>query len=190
MRRTRTTIPGGTVDFSNFKISDWLMAGGGVAMLILGFVLPWSSVSFAGVSDSGDGPFDYFLTGGIAWILVVAVGILALLRALGKLPETQPWPLIFLAAAGVATLLMIIQVILGGRELVAGFDADRGIGMYLALVWAAIVEAGAFMSFQEAGGDIKDLTSVDKIKGSFSGNDSGSAAGDDTAPPPPPPPAD
>ena len=39
------------MDFSNFKVSDWLMAGGGLAMLILGFVLPWSSVSFAGVSD-------------------------------------------------------------------------------------------------------------------------------------------
>ena len=183
------------MDFSNFKVSDWLMAGGGLAMLILGFVLPWSSVSFGGVSDSGDGPFDYFLTGGIAWILVVAVGILALLRALGKLPETQPWPLIFLAAAGVAVLLMIIQVILGGRELVAGFDADRGIGMYLALVWAIIVEVGAFMAFQEAGGDIKDLTSIDKIKGSFSGGDAGGAVdgasgGDDAPPPPPPPPAD
>jgi len=185
------------VDFSNFKVSDWLMAGGGLAMLILGFVLPWSSVSFAGVSDSGDGPFDYFLTGGIAWILVVAVGILALLRALGKLPETQPWPLIFLAAAGLAVLLMIIQVILGGRELVAGFDADRGIGMYLALVWAAIVEVGAFMAFQEAGGDIKDLTSVDKIKGSFAGGDTGAVGaagatdgGDDAPPPPPPPPAE
>jgi len=179
------------VDFSNFKVSDWLMAGGGLAMLILGFVLPWSSVSFAGVSDSGDGPFDYFLTGGIAWILVVAVGILALLRALGKLPETQPWPLIFLAAAGVATLLMIIQVILGGRELVAGFDADRGIGMYLALVWAVIVEVGAFMAFQDAGGDIKDLTNVEKLKGSFSSGGAKTAgtdvAGDDVPPPPPPP---
>lgn len=187
------------MDFSNFKVSDWLMAGGGLAMLILGFVLPWSTVSFAGVSDSGDGPFDYFLTGGIAWILTVAVGVLALLRALGKLPETQPWPLIFLAAGGVATLLMIIQVILGGRELVAGFDADRGVGMYLALVWAAIVEAGAFMSFQESGGDIKDLTNMDKLKSNFSSGEAGAAdtsatdtsGGGDPAPPPPPqPPAE
>ena len=65
---------GGIVDFSNFKVSDWLMVGGGLAMLILGFALPWSTVSIGGISDSGDGPFDYFLTGGIAWILTVSVG--------------------------------------------------------------------------------------------------------------------
>lgn len=176
------------MDFSNFKVSDWLMVGGGLAMLILGFALPWSTVSIGGISDSGDGPFDYFLTGGIAWILTVSVGVLALLRALQKLPETQPWPLIFLAAAGVATLLMIIQLILGGRNLGFGIDADRGIGMYLALVWAVITGAGAFMAFQESGGDIKDLTSVDKIKASFSSGDTERADGEVPPPPPPPPP--
>ncbi len=171
------------MDFSKFKTADWLLVGGGAAMLILGFVLPWSTVSAFGVSESGDGPFDYFLTGGIAWLLIVAVGVLALLRVLGKLPESQPWPLIFLAGAGLATLLMLLRVILGGRELVPGFDADRGIGMYGALIWSAVALAGAFMSFQASGGELSDLTDVDKIKGSFSG-------GDDKPPPPPPPAAD
>jgi hypothetical protein len=82
------------VDFSKYKIHDWLMIGGGAAMLILGMALDWTSVSVAGFSSSGDGPFDYFFTGGIAWILVVVVGVLAFLKPMGKLPETQPWPLI------------------------------------------------------------------------------------------------
>lgn len=169
------------MDFSNFKTSDWLMVGGGVAMLILGFALPWSSISFAGVSETGDGPFDYFFTGGIAWLLVVAVGVLAFLRAAGKLPESQPWGIIFVGGAGLATLLMLIRVILGGREEI-GIELDRGIGMYLALVWAAIALAGAVMGFQAAGGNLKDLTDMDKLKGAFDNDDSGSA-------PPPPPPA-
>ena len=88
------------MDFSKFKIHDWLMVGGGAAMLILGMALDWSS--FGGVS--GDGPFDYFFTGGIAWLLVVAVGVLAFLASPGKLPENQPWPLIFLGATALAAI--------------------------------------------------------------------------------------
>lgn len=168
------------MDFSKFKTSDWLMVGGGATMLILGFVLPWSTISVAGFSDSGDGPFDYFLTGGIAWLLVVAVGVLAFLRAGGRLPESQPWGIIFVIGAGLATVLMLLQVILGGREEL-GIELDRGIGMYLALVWAGLALAGAIMGFQAAGGDLKDLTSMDKMKEAFD-SDSG-----DGAPPPPPP---
>ena len=171
------------MDFSNFKPSDWLMVGGGAAMLVLGLFLDWTSVSEGGFSASGDNPFQYFFTGGIAWILVSAVGVLALLRAGGKLPDSQPWPLIFLGATGLATLLMLIRIILGGRDLGFGIDGDRGIGMYGALVWSGIALGGAFMKFTESGGDIKDLTDMDKLKGAFDGDSDGG----DTPPPPPPP---
>ncbi len=168
------------MDFSNFKTPDWLMIGGGAAMLILGFTLDWTSVDTGFGSASGDGPFDYFFTGGIAWLLVVAIGALAAANALGKLPPTQPWPLIFLVGAGVATLLMLLRIILGAR-----FDfADRGIGMYGAFIWSAVAAAGAFLNFQASGGDIKDLTDVDKLKASFS---KGETKSDDMPPPPPPP---
>ncbi len=103
------------LDFSKFKVHDWLMIGGGAAMLLLGMLLDWTKIDFGGFSTSGDGPFDYFFTGGIAWILVVAVGVLALLNQLGKLPPTQPWPLIFLGATGVAAILMILRILLGAR---------------------------------------------------------------------------
>ena len=166
------------MDFSKFKTSDWLMIGGGAAMLVLGFVLKWTSVDTGFASASGDGPFDYFFTGGIAWLLVVAVGVLALLNVMGKLPATQPWPLIFLVGAGLAAILMLLRIILGAR-----FDfADRGIGMYGAFVWAAVAAAGAFLNFQASGGNLKDLTDVDKLKASFAKDD-----GNDEMPPPPPP---
>ena len=169
------------MDFSKFTTSDWLMMGGGAAMLILGFVLDWTTVDTGFGSAGGDSPFAYFFTGGIAWLLVVAVGILAFLRVNGSLPETQPWALIFLGATGLATLLMVFRVILGAR-----FDfASRGIGMYGALVWAGVAAAGAFMHFKASGGDLNDLKDINKIKESFGGNSSG----DDEMPPPPPPPA-
>jgi hypothetical protein len=149
-------------------------------MLILGFALPWTTVDLFGVSESGDGPFDYFFTGGIAWILIVGVGVLALLNALGRLPHEQPWTLIFLGASGVATLLMVLRILMGAR-----FDvADRGTGMYGALIWSGVTLAGAVVAFQASGGDLKDLTDVDKLKASFS-----QGGGDDTGGTPPPPPA-
>jgi hypothetical protein len=172
------------MDFSKLKTSDWLMIGGGIAMLILGFALDWTSIDTGFGSASGDGPFDYFFTGGIAWILVVAVGGLAFANATGKLPATQPWPLIFLGATALAVILMLLRLILGAR-----FDfADRGIGMYGAFIWAAVAAVGAFLNFQASGGDIKDLTDMDKLKKSFSnGGDGSSDAAVEDAPPPPPP---
>jgi hypothetical protein len=167
------------MDFSKFKTPDWLMIGGGAAMLIFGFVLDWTTIDTGFGSAGGDSPFAYFFTGGIAWLLVVAVAVLAFLRVNGTLAETQPWPLIFLGATGLATLLMILRVILGAR-----LDfASRGIGMYGALVWAGIAAAGAYLNFQASGGELSDLTDIDKLKASFSGgsNDDGG-----TMPPPPP----
>ncbi len=170
------------MDFSKFKTSDWLMVGGGAAMLILGFVLPWTSIDLGAFgSDSGDGPFDYFFPGGIAWLLIVAVGILALLNAIGNLPTTQPWGLILLGLSGLGTLLMLLQILMGAR-----FDvADRGIGMYLSVVWAIVATVGAVMGFQAGGGNMKDLTDMEKLKSSFADRGDGGST-----PPPPPPPAD
>jgi hypothetical protein len=169
------------MDASNFKTPDWLMIGGGAAMLILGFALDWTTVDTGFGSASGDGPFDYFITGGIAWILIVAVGALAVADGLGKLPTAQPWPIILLGMAALGTLLMLLCLLLGAR-----FDfADRGIGMYGAFVWAAIALAGAYMNFTSKGGNVKDLTDMDKLKASF--NQGGSSSGGDTPPPPPPP---
>lgn len=171
------------MDFSKFKVSDWLMIGGGTAMLVLGFLLDWTTVDTGFGSASGDGPFNYFFTGGIAWLLVVAVGFLAAGNASGKLPKSQPWPLIFLALTGLAVLLMLLRLILGGRDLGFGIDGDRGIGMYGAFVWALVAGAGAYMNFTESGGELSHLTDMDKLKSSFSDDDG------DTPPPPPAPPA-
>jgi hypothetical protein len=164
------------VDFSKFKVHDWLMIGGGLAMFILGMALDWTSVDTGIGTVTLDGPFDYFFTGGIAWILIVAVGVLALLNVLGKLPPTQPWPLILLGASGLAAVLMILRILLGGRE-----SADRGLGMYGAVIWTGVALAGAIMNFTASGGNLNDLKDMDKLKASF-------AKGDSEIPPPPPPP--
>jgi hypothetical protein len=172
------------VDLSKFRPGDWLLAAGGLAMLIFGQVLKWAEVEgFGGVNNA----FDYFFTGGIAWLLVVAAGTIAVLLAVGAIaPGTTPWPLILLLGTGLATLLMLIRLILGGGE-EAGFDLDRGAGMWVAFVAAAVALAGAVMNFTASGGQLSDLTDLDKLRRSFNaGKGGGSRPG--SAPPPPPPP--
>lgn len=173
------------MDFSRFKTPDWLMIGGALAMLILGMALDWAELG--GVS--GNGPFDYFFTGGIAWLLTVAVGIVALLLAVGTIKsDSAPWPTILVGAAGLATLLMLLRLILGGGEEGGGgfkVELDRGVGMYVAFIAAAVTLVGAVMNFTSKGGNLRDLTDMGKVRGSFGGGSTGTGQ----APPPPPPPA-
>ena len=147
----------------NEQTSTWVTIGGGALMLIALFP-GWSSISFAGVSESGDSPFDYFFTGGIAWLLVVAVGVLAVLRMTGKLGGAQNWSMIMALGAIVGALLMVIRILLGGRSEL-GIDLDRGPGMYIGFVAALVAAAGAVMGYLAGGGELADLKDMDKIKG-------------------------
>jgi hypothetical protein len=163
----------------------WLMIGGGAAMFLFGLVLPWTTLENATASTDGDDAFDYLLTGGVAWLLVVGLGGLALARRLGKLPENRPWPLLFLMMGAVATALMVIRLLMGGESSVADrglATAGRGIGMYGALIWAVIATVGAAMQHTAEGGSLSDLVDVAKLKAAIGGTPSSEQ-------PPPPPPA-
>ena len=95
------------MDLSKFKTSDWLKIGGGVGMLIFGFV-SWVKVSAGSVSDSGGNVFDFFFTGTIPWILIIGTAVLTVLLAMGTLKAgSLPWPLIMLAATALAVLLLL-----------------------------------------------------------------------------------
>ncbi|HEY3486239.1 MAG TPA: hypothetical protein VGK49_12695 [Ilumatobacteraceae bacterium] len=175
------------MDLKKFTTSDWLKIGGGIGIFIFGF-LDWITVSGFGISDSGGNVFDFFWTGTIPWILVIATAVITILLRTGNLKAgTAPWPLILLVATAVAAVLLVIRLLfnpIDGKDLIedAGGDVGRGIGMWLSVASGIVAFAGAIMGFTEAGGDLKDLTNVDKLKGAF-------AKGDATDPPPPPPPA-
>mgnify|MGYP001249728746 CR=1 FL=1 len=172
------------MDLSKFKTSDWLKVGGGVVMLVAGF-LSWYSydVSFVSVSYTG---FDFFFTGIIPWLLLVAVGVLTFLAVAGifKLPSSIPAPLVFLAASALATILVLIRFTGPGHDVPDEIDMSRGAGLFLALAAGIACTAGSAMGFKESGGDLNDLKDMNKIKGQFGG----AATGGGTPPPPPPPP--
>jgi hypothetical protein len=166
------------MDFSKFKTYDWLMIGGGLGMLIFGLFLDWLS---AGPFSAGNA-FDFFFTGTIPWLLLVAVAVLVFLKVQGTLGDNLPWSLIFLGATGLSVLLLLIRLLFNPG---VGEGVDRGSGMYLSVLSGIVSLVGAFMAFQAGGGNVKDLTDMNKLKGSFS-TGSGSSSTGDTPPPPPP----
>jgi hypothetical protein len=175
------------MDFSKFKTSDWLIIGGGIGIFIFGF-FNWVTVEAAGLNLGGGGNvFDFFWTGTIPWILLIGSAVVTFLLVQGTLKHDQlPWPIVLLAATGLAALLLLIRLLFNPIEGsdITGIDVGRGIGMILSVLAGLAAAAGAFMNFQASGGNIKDLTDVDKLKSSFSKGDAGA-----DAPPPPPPPA-
>lgn len=188
------------MDFSKFKTSDWLKVGGAVGFLIFGF-FDWVSIDGPGGvgSASGGNVFDFFWTGTLPWILILATGLITFLMVSGTMkPGSLPWPLIMLGATGLAALLLLIRLIfnpIDGSDAIEAFGGSvgRGIGMILSVIAGLAAFAGAFMGFKESGGDLADLKDMNKIKGAF--NKGGEAAPPPpppsgmTPPPPPPPPA-
>ena len=123
------------MDVKRISAADWLMIGGAVSTFVFGLFLDWAQYGRA----SGNNAFDYFLTGGIAWILAVAVGIVAFLLASGQMrPDGRPWPLIETVASMLAAVLMLVRLALGAGSAKASngvsmvtIDLHRAAGMWL-----------------------------------------------------------
>lgn len=177
------------MDFSKFKTPDWLIIGGGLLFLIGGF-LDWISVDVAGFgSQSGANVFDFFFTGIVPWILIIGTAVVTALLVGGQIKAgTLPWPLIFVATTGLATLLVLIRFISpgAGEDVPDEVDVGRGIGLILCTLAAIVALVGAVMNFTSKGGNLRDLTDADKMRNSFGGSTS-SQHGGGTQPPPPPP---
>jgi hypothetical protein len=131
------------VDLSNFRSGDWLIVAGGAVMMIFGLALDWASFG----SITFNHAFDYFLTGGIAWLLLVFSAIVAFVRALLVRSRSTRGSLILLVATGVATALMLLRLILGAGEQ-GDQNLDRANGMYIAFLAAAVAFAGAISNYR------------------------------------------
>jgi hypothetical protein len=138
------------VDFSRFRPGDWLLVTGGAGMLVFGIVLDWASLGPITEKNA----FDYFLTGGIAYLLVVASGLIGFAIGVGWLrAKGSNWPLILLVTTGVATALMLVRLILGAGEIELDdgdtLALDRSSGMYISFLAAVVSFAGAVMNYRD-----------------------------------------
>lgn len=152
------------MDFSKLKTADWLKVGGAAGMLIFGF-FDWAKFDFMGISTSGNNVFNYPVRGLISWILVIGVGVVTLLGAQGKKVGNFQWPVVSVLATAVATVLMLLLVILGPDD--SGVDFKPAFGLWLSFISTIAALAGSVMAFQSGGGNLKDLTDVEKLKKGF-----------------------
>lgn len=152
------------MDFSKLKTADWLKVGGAAGMLIFGF-LDWAKFEFAGLSSSGNNVFNYPVRGLISWILVIGIGVVTLLGTQGKKVGNVQWPIVSVLATSVATILMLLLIALGPDD--SGVDLKPTIALWLAFISTIVALAGSIMSFQSGGGNLKDLTDVEKLKKGF-----------------------
>ena len=78
------------MDVSRFRVGDWVLVAAGVVMLVLGLAVHWATIDADGRSFGGArNAFDYFFTGGLAWLLVVAAGVITFLLAVRHDPARQ-----------------------------------------------------------------------------------------------------
>ncbi|MEO6988652.1 MAG: hypothetical protein ABI239_08385 [Aquihabitans sp.] len=147
------------MDLTKLSIGDKVMAGSGIALFIFSF-FPWYKVDFGGpfgggtVTQSG---WHFFFTGIIPTLLALAlVGYVVVTKVLDgiELPELPvAWPLVVLGTAGLAALLVIIRLLAGGDDGGTGV-LDRSFGIFLAVLGAIGLAVGAFLKFQEDGGEL------------------------------------
>lgn len=145
------------MDLSKFSTADKLIVGGGIAYLIFMF-FPWYGVDEVGFGGYDNTGWDYFLGGILPLILVVVMVAQILISRLSpdtKLPDLPvPWGQVHLIAGVAVGVLLILRLLIGSDEVAGidtGFDLDRKIGLFLAVIAAIVVAVGGFLKSQEAG---------------------------------------
>ena len=138
------------MDLNKLTIGDKVIGGAGIFFLLTMF-LPWFGAG--GGSRSG---WDYFFTGLIPLLLIVAVTATVLVTKLADgvtLPDLPlPLSMILLIVAGVATFLVLVRVVIGdsiGLGFGDDFDLSRKFGIFFALLGAIGVVVGAVLKLQE-----------------------------------------
>ena len=133
-----------------FTTNELIILGGCVLMLI-GYFLKWFAVgggSIGGfaipeVSVSGS---HYFFQGTIPLLLSLALAAVIIIKKMApqvQMPDMpMPWTQIYLIAAGVSAVLVLLRLITGDSGI------DRKIGLYFASLGVILEVVGAFLKFQ------------------------------------------
>jgi hypothetical protein len=143
------------MDLSKLTTGDKVLAGSGIALFIFSF-FTWFKVDLGPYGDYTENGWDYFFTGIVPALIGLAlVGYVAATKLADvSLPELPvDWSLAVLGAAGIAALLVILRLLIGGDD--EGSDVlDRSFGLFLSVLAAIGLAGGAFLKFQEDGGEL------------------------------------
>jgi hypothetical protein len=137
------------MNLSKVSRNDWIVVVGFVLMLI-GLSIKWygASVTLYGVSIGGSvNGWHFFVTGIIPWLLTLIAALIVLIKAVPDLKFSLPFPeaLSIMGLGGVAFVLVLIRLIDA-----PGSGLGRGVGLFIALIAAAIVAVGGFLKNSES----------------------------------------
>jgi len=175
------------LDVSEFRVGDWVLVVAGAVMLILGLALHWATIHANGISYPGTrNAFDYPLTGGLAWLLTVAPGVVTFLLAARLMPRGRtPWTRLMVGSTALATLLMLLRLLFGGgadqrigNQVVS---LGRGAGMYVAALAAIGGLVGALLDLRAEDDSLSQIWA--DVRARFGDEE---PAGDGALPPPDP----
>ncbi len=145
------------MDLSKLSLGDKVLAGSGLALFVFSF-LPWFGVD--GYSGGGNAWDVGFFTGVLPTLIgLLLVGYVVVTKVVEgvTLPELPvPEGLLVLGLAGLAALLVILRLAVGysvGTSIYS-VDLDRKYGIFLATLAALGLAGGAFLKFQEGGGQL------------------------------------
>jgi Protein of unknown function (DUF2510) len=145
-------------DTTRIRFGEMIAAGAGI-VLIISLFLEWYTVDIKGFT--GDLPT---VTGwralGFIDILLFLIGVIAIavavLRAMNVMPRNLPAStgFIVLALGGLAVLLVLYRILSipdEGAGNLPGVDVGRGFGVFIALIAAAGVALGGWLTWNEEG---------------------------------------
>ncbi len=140
---------------NQLSLGEKIAGVSGIFLLLFSFFTwfkkDYSAGGFSGTYNGHNGWGGFLSLIGILLTVVIVTVLLLARFGVITLPEKLgnfSFPQVFLAAAGLAFVLILIQVLIGQK--VSGQTLDRSFWAWLGLLASLGVLVGAFLGFQEA----------------------------------------
>jgi hypothetical protein len=135
------------MDFARVRVGDWVMALGGVAVLLV-MLVDWYSIPQL---DVGFNAWESFAVNDVILALAAVMALTAFV-----LTATQPTAAVPLALASLTTLVALLSLVLVVIRLIwtpdvtdGAFDAEREAGAWLGLVATGVLLGGCLASIRD-----------------------------------------
>jgi len=140
------------MDFDRLRFGDWVMAFGGVAVLVV-MLVDWYSIPELSLGDQSVG-FNAWESFAVNDVILALAAVMALTTFV--LTASQPTAAVPLAMASLTTLVALLSLVLVVIRLVwtpdvteGVFDAEREAGAWLGLVATSVLVAGCLASIRD-----------------------------------------
>lgn len=138
------------MNLDKLSLGEKLLAASGLLLFLLSFLDFWIKAEAGDFTVRGNAWDGYGIALKIALLCGLAAAALVGARASGA-NLTLPWSNVYRALAGVALALVLLTFVVGPEEAGFGVEISRGIALFIGLLLAVLMAAGAFMHAEAPG---------------------------------------